>query len=102
MHRDPHPPSASRRVPPSPTAWARGRWARRSLIALGGIVIVAGALLLLDRIFPPDLGRAQQASVVVTDRDGGILRAFETADGAWRLPTRVEDVDPRYLSLLCA
>jgi penicillin-binding protein 1C len=58
--------------------------------------------LLLDRIFPPDLGRAQQASVVVTDRDGGILRALETADGAWRLPTRVEDVDPRYLALLRA
>jgi penicillin-binding protein 1C len=60
------------------------------------------ALLTLDRVFPPDLTRAEQASVVVTDRDGGILRAFETADGAWRLPTRADEVDPRYLALLRA
>ncbi len=76
---------------------------RKRLAALGaGATLLVGALLIFDLIFPPDLDRAERASVVVTDRDGGILRAFETAEGAWRLPTRVEDVDPRYLSLLRA
>ncbi|HXP75585.1 MAG TPA: penicillin-binding protein 1C [Stellaceae bacterium] len=64
--------------------------------------MVAGSLLILDRVFPPDLARAQQASVVVADRDGSILRAFETKEGAWQLPTSAEDVDPGYLALLHA
>ena len=76
---------------------------RRTLTGLGVVVaLVAGSLLTLDRLFPPDLSRYERASVVVTNRDGGILRAFETEEGAWRLPTRVEDVDPRYLVLLRA
>jgi len=76
---------------------------RKRLAALGaGATLLVGALLIFDLIFPPDLDRAERASVVVTDRDGGILRAFETADGAWRLPTSIADVDPRYLSLLRA
>ena len=80
----------------------RDRLKRYSLTVLGGTALLFGALLVLDRLVPPDLTRYEQASVVVTDRDGGILRAFETDEGAWRLPTRVEDVDPRYLSLLRA
>ena len=71
-------------------------------VAIGSLALLASALDIADRISPPDLGRAQRASIVVTDRDGGILRAFETAEGAWRLPTRAEDVDPRYLALLRA
>jgi len=71
-------------------------------VALCTAALLAIAALTLDRVCPPDLTRAQQASIVVTDRDGGILRAFETEEGAWRLPTRAEDVDPRYLALLRA
>ncbi|HKX10874.1 MAG TPA: penicillin-binding protein 1C, partial [Stellaceae bacterium] len=80
----------------------RGGWKRNALAAFGGVVLGVSALLLLDRLFSPDLTRYQQASVVVTDRDGGILRAFQTSDGAWRLPTTRGDVDPRYLALLQA
>jgi penicillin-binding protein 1C len=65
-------------------------------------MLLAGALAIFDRVLPPDLGRYERASVVVMDRDGGILRAFETADGVWRLPTTAADVDPRYLALLRA
>ena len=36
------------------------------------------------------------------DRDGNLLRAFETPDGRWRLPVRVSDVDPRFFALLKA
>ncbi|MGH7123299.1 MAG: penicillin-binding protein 1C [Stellaceae bacterium] len=80
----------------------RERWRRYSLTALASTALALAALLILDRLFPPDLTRYEQASIVVTDRDGGILRAFETDEGAWRLPTRAEDVDPRYLALLRA
>ena len=73
-----------------------------ALIALAVVALVGGALAHLDRADPPDLTRAERASVVVVDREGAILRAFETADGAWRLPTAAEDVDPRYLLLLRA
>jgi penicillin-binding protein 1C len=75
---------------------------RKGLTILGAAALLAGTLLALDHVFPPDLGRAEQASVVVLDRDRAILRAFETPEGAWRLPTTVEDVDPRYLALLRA
>ena len=119
MVLSPHPPSASRRAPPSPTRgegkadrvpplplWervgVRGAWKRKVPIGLGGIALFAGALLAIDHLFPPDLTRYEQASVVVTDRDGGILRAFETNDGVWRLPTTAEEIDPRYLALLRA
>ncbi|HMK68847.1 MAG TPA: penicillin-binding protein 1C, partial [Stellaceae bacterium] len=67
-------------------------------LALG--VLLGGALALLDRADPPDFARVEHASVVVVDREGAILRAFETDDGAWRLPTTAADVDPRYLRLL--
>src|SRR5215470_9767821 len=75
---------------------------RRWFATLGGAALLLGALLILDRVLPPNLGRYERASVVLTDRDGGILRAFETAEGAWRLPTTAADVDPRYLALLRA
>ncbi len=39
-------------------------------------------------------------STMVVDRDGRLLRAFATADGRWRLPIRVDQVDPRYIQAL--
>jgi len=72
------------------------------LIGLGLAAFLGGALAWLDRAEPPDLARSERASVVVVDREGAILRAFETGDGAWRLPTTAADVDPRYLLLLKA
>jgi penicillin-binding protein 1C len=38
----------------------------------------------------------------VVDRNGKLLRAYATADGRWRLPTKPEDVDARFLRLLLA
>lgn len=74
---------------------------RRGVLAsLGVLALLGGALWGLDALFPPDLTRARQASVVIVDREHEILRAFQSKDGAWRLPTSVEDVDPRYLVLL--
>ena len=63
---------------------------------------LALAGLALDRLYPVDLGRVTQPSVVVADRDGRMLRAFIAADGAWRLPAGAEAVDPLYISMLIA
>ena len=35
-------------------------------------------------------------STLVLDREGRLLRPYATADGRWRLPVTLADVDPRY------
>ncbi len=44
----------------------------------------------------PETGR------VVLDRNGKLLRAFQTSDGAWRLPATLADVDPIFVDTLIA
>jgi penicillin-binding protein 1C len=51
---------------------------------------------------PLPLSRAESLSVTVLDRDDRLLRAYTTADGRWRLPVDVKDVDPRYVAMLVA
>jgi penicillin-binding protein 1C len=51
---------------------------------------------------PLDLASSRLGSTIVVDRDGRLLRAFTLPDGRWRLPTRVGEVDPRYLAMLLA
>jgi penicillin-binding protein 1C len=51
---------------------------------------------------PVPLGESLEFSTVVVDRNGQLLRPYATADGRWRLPATVKDVDPRYLDLLIA
>ncbi len=75
---------------------------RSILYSIAGLALIALALIITDATFPPDLSRAQRGSVTVLDREHGILRSFLSSDGAWRLPTTVEDVDSRYLVLLRA
>jgi penicillin-binding protein 1C len=67
-----------------------------------GLAVTSGALLALDRLFPPDLSRYEAVSVEVLDADGRLLRAFTTADGRWRLKATPAHVDPVYLKLLKA
>ena len=47
----------------------------------------------------PDL-KAIATSTVVVDRDGRLLRPFTIADGRWRLPATIDDVDPKFLKML--
>lgn len=66
--------------------------------------LIAGvlALAVVDRLFPPDLGRLAGRSTVVLDADGRLLRPFASAEGTWRLPTWPDRVDPLYLAMLKA
>jgi penicillin-binding protein 1C len=70
-----------------------------------GIVILAvvGAIgIIWLQLGPLPLSRAESLSVTVLDRDDRLLRAYTTADGRWRVPVEVKDVDPRYLAMLVA
>ena len=41
-------------------------------------------------------------STVVVDRAGLLLRPFTTADGRWRLPVTIEQVDRHFIEMLLA
>lgn len=41
-----------------------------------------------------------ETSITVLDRSGTLLRAYAVADGRWRLPIALPDVDKRYIELL--
>nr|MBA3519411.1 transglycosylase domain-containing protein [Hyphomicrobiales bacterium] len=43
-----------------------------------------------------------ETGVLVVDRDGVLLRPFAVADGRWRLPTMLADVDPGFVETLLA
>ncbi|MEM0986539.1 MAG: penicillin-binding protein 1C [Pseudomonadota bacterium] len=72
---------------------------RRAFVALA-IVVMSGVGL--DRMFPPDLTRAQSLSQWVTDSDGRPLRAFPATGAYWRFPADIETVDPAFVDALLA
>jgi len=76
-----------------------------AFFAVSGLVLglLLGLLAItLDRLYPLELGRYQQRSFLVLDRDGALLRAFTTEDGFWRLQSQADDVPKQYLDLLIA
>lgn len=94
-------------------AVAPKRWAGTSLrpvspawertFALLAFLVVAGifGLQALDRHYPPPMERAAPSPVVV-DQNGALLRAFTDPNGRWRLPVRLEEVDPHFIDFLIA
>ncbi|MEO0786256.1 MAG: penicillin-binding protein 1C [Pseudomonadota bacterium] len=64
------------------------------------MALLAMGVFGLDRAFPPPLERAEELSQWVTDRDGRPLRAFPTADGRWRFPADLDEIDPVFLKAL--
>lgn len=82
------------------------RW-RLIAAGAGGAVGVAGVMAIAAALWvaslgPAPLGRDLALSQVVVDREGRLLRAYATPEGRWRLPAAIEDVDPRFLSMLLA
>jgi penicillin-binding protein 1C len=74
------------------------------LVALGIGLTLLGARLGLDalvaRTQTPDL--AVPSSTLVLDRQGHLLRPFTVADGRWRLPIDLAELDPTYVAMLLA
>ncbi|MCF6220865.1 MAG: penicillin-binding protein 1C [Robiginitomaculum sp.] len=65
-------------------------------------ILIMGAFLLANIIFPPPLERAYDTSVLVTDKRGQWLSAFTVDDGRWRLKADMDEVDPRFVAALIA
>jgi len=56
----------------------------------------------MDAAWAPPLDRLEGRSVEVVDRNGALLRLFPTADGRWRMSTRLDSVDPEFVQFLIA
>lgn len=89
------------RALPSPT-WGRElrRWA--GIIVAAAVIVTAAVVMLADRLLPPPLDRLASMSTLVLDRDGHVLRAYTTREGAWRLPAHLGQIDPTFLRFLLA
>ncbi len=82
---------------PGPRRWlliALGIGCLAGLVALASLPFLANAL-------EPSLG-AVPTSPLVLDRHGRLLRAFTVADGRWRLPVTLAEVDPLFIRMLLA
>lgn len=83
------------------------RWSRWWRVAAGvgccaALALWGGWMAAVAGLGPLDLGPTREGSALVVDRSGRLLRPFTTADGRWKLPVTVADVDPQYLVLLKA
>lgn len=68
------------------------RWAA---ITLGAVVVVAGAFLFLDAVFPfPEAELRPEPAVRVWDEDGVLLRVFLPQDGRLRFRTALDEISP--------
>ena len=83
-------------------------WLLAAFIAFAGFAAGGGAygLVVIRDIaatLPPTPDIATlPVSTVVVDRGGQLLRPFTTADGRWRLPVTLDDVDPHFIAMLIA
>jgi len=78
------------------------RWVFVPFICACLVVAMLAGLQWLDRRYPLNLDKLAQTSFVVEDRHGRLLRGFAAGDGRWRLPSKVRDVDPRFVKMLLA
>lgn len=78
---------------------------RRPLLALAATAMLGTAAMAgldrLDRAYPPPLD-LPATSVEVVDRDGALLRALATPEGAWRFRVGLDEIDPYFLGMLIA
>jgi penicillin-binding protein 1C len=70
------------------------------IAALASMATFVAFGLWVRSLGPTPLGEKMPFSTMVVDREGRLLRAFATTDGRWRLPVRVNQVDPRYVQAL--
>ncbi|HEX6118204.1 MAG TPA: transglycosylase domain-containing protein, partial [Dongiaceae bacterium] len=63
---------------------------------------MAGSALVADRMLPPPLEKLASVSTLVLDRDGRMLRAYTTPEGAWRLPADFTRIDRKFVRFLLA
>jgi penicillin-binding protein 1C len=75
---------------------------RRITLGLCGFLVLETAVLAIDALLPPDLGKAARSSPVALDRRGAWLRALPVEDGRWRIRADLKRTDPTFLRNLTA
>lgn len=83
----------------------RARWLAIGLSCAAALCLFAIGALLAVQVFSlkrEDLPGTVEMSRSVSDRNGRLLRAFQTSDDRWRMPVSPGDVDPLYVSMLLA
>lgn len=71
-------------------------WLTRSL------ALIVASFITLNVIFPPPLAAVKHRSAVITDHEGHWLAGFTVDDGIWRIPAKLEEIDPRFIEALIA
>lgn len=63
------------------------------------LFFLTGAMLALgvDSIFPVNISRFQELSIVIAAEDKPLAHVFQTKDEKWRLGTSLNDVDPLFI-----
>ncbi len=75
------------------------------LVGIGAIVtflMIAGAALALDRLYPPNLNRLATTGTEVLDRQGRTVALLPAPGGVWRFRATADDVAPVLLQSLVA
>jgi len=70
------------------------KWLKASL------AVIVTAFIVLNVIFPPPLSELRNNSAIATDKDGHWLAGFTVDDGIWRIPAKLEEIDPRFVEAL--
>ena len=68
------------------------------LIIIGGWI----GFVQFDKTNPPPISALTHLSVEVVDREGGLLRAYTTPTGHWRLKADIDQIDPEFIKILLA
>lgn len=74
------------------------KWLAAGIVSF--LILAFLAFRFFDLLFPPDMSRLATLSTEVLDTRGNPLRIYLNAEGIFRLPVRVSEVDPKYLQLL--
>lgn len=79
----------------------------RSLVGRTGLLmtgLVVASVILLDALVDAteSPGTRFETSRLVLDRNGRLMRPFPVADGRWRLPVTLSEVDPSFIDMLLA
>ncbi|MEL6371888.1 MAG: penicillin-binding protein 1C [Pseudomonadota bacterium] len=73
---------------------------RRFQMVVSGLIGALFAILVLDRVFPPNLGANRDYAYLAKDRNGEVLSAVSAEGGVWRFRIDAEDVDPAFIDRL--
>lgn len=67
-----------------------------------GVISASVVMYAVYQLGPVSLKPLNELSVTVVDRRGCLLRPFATHQGLWRLPVKLDDIDPKLIKALLA